>query len=394
MAQNFDYIPEDIKKEALKDAENNSDKKSSEGSEKEVKPAPKKDKDKAKITGEEKKQRRLFKKKRAGVVLSRDEVKAIKKGRKKLRREMKARGIKSKREFELTAGGLGLYFDKRRGFLFWLAGHWLWALLGGLLALLAVLFIFSIVTQLRGHFTINLSGGMFREGFTLSDNIDFTNPTTALFANPAEDVPAISIASIPDDIDMIDGEHNDIYFAYTYYIRNEGDNNVGYVWKLQLNSESRELSKGCWVLLFEDGNMRFYARPNEITGEAEALPPKDDNTRGYLEMPIMKLAEGSDQFEVIKNVGNINYWRVIPDSFIDDNLIANGRQNMVAPKEVHKYTVVLWLEGDDVDTTDELINGHMGVQMDFRLIREEETEDEDSFGVRWKKFWENLAFWK
>ena len=41
MAQNFDYIPEDIKKEALKDAENNSDKKSSEGSEKEVKPAPK-----------------------------------------------------------------------------------------------------------------------------------------------------------------------------------------------------------------------------------------------------------------------------------------------------------------------------------------------------------------
>ncbi|MBR6637425.1 MAG: hypothetical protein IKK96_01055, partial [Lachnospiraceae bacterium] len=56
-----------------------------------------------KITGEEKKQRRLlFKKKRGGVVLTRDEVKAIKAGRKKLRKELKAKGIKSKKEFELT----------------------------------------------------------------------------------------------------------------------------------------------------------------------------------------------------------------------------------------------------------------------------------------------------
>lgn len=392
MPQNYDYIPEDIKKEALRDAEHPPGKSSEKTENKGKDPSPKKDKDTAKITGAEKKQRRLFKKKRAGVVLSRDEVKAIKQGRKKLRREMRARGIKSKKEFELTAGGLGLYFDKRRGFLFWLAGHWLWALLGGLLALLAVLFIFSIVTQLRGHFTINLSSGMFREGFTLSDNAEFTNPTTALFANPAEDVPAMSIASIPDNVDMIDGEHNDVYFAYTYYIRNEGDNEVGYVWNLQLNSESRGLSKGCWVLLFEDGNMRFYAKANEITGEPEAIPPKDDNTRGYLDMPIMRLAEGSDQFELIKTVGRIDYYRVIPESFLDDKLIATGRQSEVKPEEVHKYTVVLWLEGDDVDTTDELINGHMGVQMDFRLVREEEGEGENGFGVKWKKFWENLLF--
>ena len=53
-----------------------------------------------------------MKKKRAGVLLSKEEVKAIRQGRRKLRKEMRAKGLKSRREFELTAGTLGLYFDK------------------------------------------------------------------------------------------------------------------------------------------------------------------------------------------------------------------------------------------------------------------------------------------
>ena len=93
----YDHIPEELKKQAQVDA------------------SPKKEEKKTadKITGAEKSQKRLFKYRRGGVILSEDEVKEIKAGRKKLRREMKARGIKSKREFELTASGLGLYFDKR-----------------------------------------------------------------------------------------------------------------------------------------------------------------------------------------------------------------------------------------------------------------------------------------
>lgn len=381
---NYDHIPDDLKKEAIKDADGGSAKSSA------AKPAPKKEK--AKITGAEKKQHGLFKKRRAGVVLSKDEVKAIKAGRKKLRREMKARGIKSKREFELTAGALGLYFDKRRGLLLWFAGHWLGALIGGLLTLLAVLFIYSTVTQMRGHFTINMSGGMFREGFSLSDNVEFTNPTTALFATPAIDVPAVSISMIPENIDQIDGEHNDLYFAYTYYIRNEGESTVGYTWDLKLNSESKGLSKGCWVLIFEDGNLRFYARSNNATGESEALPPYGDDSRGYLEMPIMKLAPGSDQFEAIRTVGSVTYFRVIPDNFLSSDLVAQGEINGVKPMDVHKYTVVLWLEGDDADTTNELIGGHMGVEMDFRLTSEGRADD-NSFSSKWEKFWDNLAFW-
>ena len=51
----------------------------------------------------EQKQKRLFKYKRAGVELSENEVQEIKAGRKRLRADLRAAGIKSKKDFELTA---------------------------------------------------------------------------------------------------------------------------------------------------------------------------------------------------------------------------------------------------------------------------------------------------
>lgn len=338
-------------------------------------------------------QRRLFKKTRAGVVLTRDEVKAIKAGRKKLRRELRERGLKEKSDFELTASSLGLYFDKHRNaFLAWLLRHWL----GGLLALLALLLLtvmlFSMVSHARGFFTINLTDGMFREGFTLSETTGFENPTVHLFSTPAENVPCISISQIPTNVDEIDGQHNDTYFAYTWYLRNEGESTVSYDWELSLTAESRGLSRGMWVMVFEDGEMRLYAKANGETGEAEAIPAFDDNSQGYRFLPILGLAPESDQFQVVKQSGSVTWWRVVPDPFVSDEIIADGSRTDVAPGEIHKYTIVLWLEGDDPDTTDELINGHAGVTMQFRMTGETES-DTGQIGVRWSDLWDDLIFW-
>lgn len=342
------------------------------------------------------KQRRLFKKKRAGVVLTREEVKAIKIGRKKLRKEMKARGIKGKQDFELTASSMGLYFDKRRGLLGWLLLHWLGILIGLMLALLLLLFIFSLIQQMRGHYTVNLSDGMFREGFVMSETEDFAMPTVHLFAEPAEQLPCISISQIPEDIDEYDGQHNDGYFAYTYYIRNEGESTVGYTWKLRMNMETQELSDAAWAIVIEDGEMRFYAKESYETGREEALPAFNDDSRGYLAMPLMEIAPGSDQFEIVRQAGQRVYYRAIPDTFITDKIIAEGEQTDVDPGEIHKYTVVLYLEGDDPDCTDDLIGGSMGVEMNFLLNTEQDEEEEEQtglFGIRWKELWDNMTFW-
>ena len=46
----------------------------------------------------------------------------------------------------------------------------------------------------------------------------------------------------------------------------------------------------------------------------------------------------------------------------------SGMKTAVAPGDVHKFTIVIWLEGDDPDCTNELIGGHMGLEMYMHLI--------------------------
>ena len=347
-----------------------------------------------------KKQRRLFtKRKRGGVVLTREQVASIKAGRKLLRKELKSRGIKSREEFDLMASGMGLYFDKGRGLLLlgWLLhGRGLAALLGTMALGMGTLFLYSTVTQMRGHFTINMSDGMFREGFVLSETEDFANPTTHLFCEPAEDVPCISISHIPEDIDDNEGQHNDDYFAYTFFLRNEGESPVSYAWSMDLNSESLDLSEAAWVMIFADGLMQFYAEPG-ASGAPEALPAFGDDSRGYINLPLMDVnADPDSQYQVIAQRGDLTYYRVIPKDFVSERTIAMGTRENMEPMEVHKYTVVIWLEGDDPECTDELIGGHVGMEINMQLVSEETDTDDgtSNWQGRWESFWDNLKFWQ
>ena len=319
---------------------------------------------------EGKKQRRpFFRRKRSNEVLTREQVKAIKKGRKLLRKDLKKQGVKDKQDFEVIAASQGLYFDKWSFLAFWwMKGCGLWALLGSILALLGVMMLLSWVTELRGHFTISLAEDLFREGFVLSETADFKQPTTYLFATPAEDVPCISINDIPLDVDSAyEGAHNAQYFAYTFFLRNEGQSTVDYTWSMELNSESKSLSDGVWVMVFEDGKMRFYAEPND-QGKTEALPAFEDNTRGYVNPKIMELcAQPEEQFELIRQRGELSYYRLIPENFLSLTHVAEGGRELVEPMDVHKYTIVIWLEGDDPDCDNSMIGGHVGMEFNMEL---------------------------
>ncbi len=323
---------------------------------------------------EPKKQRGLFKKRRGGVVLSKDEVLEIKAGRKKLREELRAVGEKDKKEFELTASSLGLYFDKNKA---WALLKWFfvarlaWILLAAALVLLGIMFLISRVVDTRGHFTISMSDRMFREGFSVSDTEDFVIPTSHLFATPAVDVPCIAISDIPDDVDNYDGEHHGNYFAYTFYLKNEGEKQADYKWMLKINSESKSISDAAWIMIFEDGAMNFYAKPRE-DGQPEAIPTvgQEDIMGGFLSPPLYDHAVDQDaQYEKIHENENATWWRVIPKPFVSEDIVAEGVRYAIGPGEIHKYTVVVWLEGNDPDCTNELVGGHLGLEMYMALLQ-------------------------
>lgn len=345
-------------------------------------------------------------KKRGGQRLTREQVKEIRAGRKKLRKQMREYGIKSRKEFELTASGMGLYFDKPRfGFLWFLSGRGLWVLLAALGLLIFVLGMLSMVTQARGLFTINMSQRMFREGYALSEEITFAQGSGNLFGQPAVDIPCISISQIPDNIydnaiwknpaaaQNKDASNPLAYedagcFYYTFYIRNEGESTTGYIWDLRIESEDKNLADALWVMVFEDEEMMLYAKANQL-GEAQSLPAVGDDTRGYRDAFFREKAKDPEQlYEVIRETEQFTYYRVHPTSFVSANLVASGAQTEVNPQEIHKYTVVAWIEGDDPDCTDALIGGHVGMSMQFRLTDEEGQTDQTS------QWWEGLMFWK
>jgi len=340
----------------------------------------------------EKDQKRPVKYKRGGEVLTKNEVIAIKEGRKALKAQMKAQHIYNKDDFEVTAASMGLYFDKTRGIFGFLPGKLLGLLLLAGLALLLVIFIFSTVQYMRGHFTVHLTDDMLKKGFVLDNARDFPNPTTQLFATPANDLTCISINMIPDTVNDIDGEHNDIYFAHTFYVRNDGDEPVDYAWQLMINDETKDISRAVWVGVFEDDVLGVYAENNETTGEAEVLPAREDTTHGYSKVPIMQYASES-QMEEITEVYGVKYYRIVPINFLNDEAVTGGKQKQVPSKGVHKYTVVIWIEGDDPDATNEIVDGHIGFEMRFKLEEEDDFGEDPASNMWLQDVWSALKFW-
>ena len=328
----------------------------------------------------------LFRKKRSGVALTRGEIKEIKGKRKHLRRDLQAKGIKKKEDFEVAASAQNLYFDRGGKlvlFKLFMKSKGGLLLLGAAVLLLLALWLVSWITTMRGHFTINMSQDLFSEGFSLSETPDFENPTSYLMCDPLDHVPEVSISNISPDVTKTDGQHNSTYFAYTYYIRNEGSSTVDYKWELVLNSESQNVSSAVWVMMFEDDKMVFYAKESE-EGGPEALPGEGERGRGYVDPPLYDMARyPKEQYEK-----EGSFWRVIPREFESETVVAHGVREQMKVGEIHKYTVVMWLEGDDPDCNNELVGGHLGLEIYMSLM---DKSNDSSVSSEWKDTWD--GFW-
>lgn len=315
--------------------------------------------------------------KKAGIRLSRAEVAEIKAARKQLRADLKMAGITKKDDIKILEAARGAYFDKPKtvkAIWMFVGGRVLAILLVSLVALLSLLFIMSEITKMKGHFSVNLTPELFEEGFSISEKLTEEgrthNPTSYLRAEPDDDTPCISISWIDKDVDNVDGPHNGTgYFAYTFYIENTGEVPASFKYVLNINSESRAVKSAAWVMLFIDGEMSFYAAPTK-DGDNQTLPARDDNSRGYRNPPFMSVAKNPEkQFEIIpQDINEHDYYRLIALPFESGDVITSGIIDDVQPGEVHKYTVVLWLEGDDPDCTDELIGGHLGMEFNFEHV--------------------------
>ena len=209
--------------------------------------------------------------------------------------------------------------------------------LSGLVALTAVLFICSALHRDLGRLTVGMNKtDMTLYGMTLSETRDMLYCTSRLNADINERITNISIKDLPENLHMIDGQHNgENYIAYTFYLEHRGTEVVDYEYELTLSNVTLGLDEAMRVRLYVEDEYVDYARTrNDGTG------PEPGTVEFY-------------------NINTITK-KVVTDC---------------KPGDKTKYTIVIWLEGDDPECVDAVIDGMAKVEMNFRVIIPEDQTD-------------------
>ncbi len=199
---------------------------------------------------------------------------------------------------------------------------------------MAVLFGISFMQENMGNFTINLNRlELFRRGVAIADNSQFEGATARLTAEAVSDGTNIAVDDLPNNLDEIDGSHNGKnYVAYTFYIRNAGKEDLSYNAKLKIASASKGVEKAARVRVYRNGEPTTYAAP-AANGGNEA---------------------GCENFE-------------------SDEVVCRLANDTFKVGYVDKYTVVIWLDGDDPECIDNIIGGAVEFAMDFDSDGAEDT---------------------
>ena len=195
-----------------------------------------------------------------------------------------------------------------------------------ILFLLILSYIIMNIIYNNGNFSITLDKNLyFQRGIVVYDNPDYKVFRTELYAQAVDYFDNISYRWLPDDIDQVDGSHNgQNYIAYTFYIENTGTDTSDYWYQLLIDDVIRDVDQAVRFRIYRNGEYVTYAKAN-INGE----PERD----------------------------------TVP--FEDDELVMVEHREEFKPGDIDKFTVVIWLEGSDLDCTDNLLGGEIKAHMEF-----------------------------
>ena len=194
------------------------------------------------------------------------------------------------------------------------------------LFLITIYFILVVFYE-GGSFTISLDPAFAQKsGLVMYESLD-DEDKRILKATPADFIDNISVKWLPKDINKIgEGSHNgENYFAYSFYIKNKGSEIVNYWYEISIDDIIKNADEAVRVMVYRNDDMTLYAKVNNKTGEPE---------------------EGTTPFYSEKEV-------------------AVEQRKDFAPEEVDKFTIVVFIEGDDPDCLDNIIGGEMKMHMDI-----------------------------
>ena len=204
------------------------------------------------------------------------------------------------------------------------------SLLAMLITITGTFYMLATLYERTGSFTVGVNKiDMVREGLALSESADLTKLSSYLDAEVNEHITNIAEEWIAENVDSIDGVHNgDNYIAYTFYLFNSGEISLNYEYSVNVTNVTNGLDEAIRIKLYTNGTPETFAKT-----KSDGTGPEAGTTEFY-------------------SNGIATYKRV--DNF--------------AAKSVNKYTIVIWIEGNDPDCVNWLLGGKLKVGMDFNVV--------------------------
>lgn len=199
-----------------------------------------------------------------------------------------------------------------------------------LIALVAAAYALSYFYDKFGSFTVMVNKyDMVNQGLTLSETPEYEKSIAVLNADIIYDMTNISGADLPANIDRINGVHNgDNYIAYTFYLINSGEDTVAYNGVMNMENITNGVDEAIRVAVYKNGEKTVYGKT------------KSDGTG--------KEKDCDHEFE-------------------SSTVVMSTKNDSFSPDARDKYTVVIWLEGNDPDCVDDIIGGTMKLSMKFTI---------------------------
>ena len=202
-------------------------------------------------------------------------------------------------------------------------------------ALLMVLYGFALIYDRTGRFTVMVKNTDKEYNITLSEKPDFPTYKSVLTNDNGDNylsndnkvrLDNISGANLPKNIDEIDGDHSgDNYLAFTFYCKSLHSTPCSLEYEVNFNNVTNGLDECIRVRLYVNGEKTDYAKTRSDGGGKETV-----------------FCDKS-----FANVGTVCY----------------GLVNNVPANDKVKFTIVVWIEGNDVDCNDSVINGSIKLSM-------------------------------
>ena len=200
-----------------------------------------------------------------------------------------------------------------------------------IVVLLSLLYVVLKLIYEIGSFTVTLDTSYNLEGsLVIYENHEQKLCLETLKADELEFMTNITESWIPKNLqDGPDGSNNGSnYIAYTFYAENQGKEVINYWRTIEITDAIKNADEAIRVKVIKDGVETKYAKISPVTGQ-----PED---------------------------GTI--------AFSEDKVVMLEREENFRPGNVHKYTVVIWIEGEDRECVDDIIGGE--VKMRMRLTEE------------------------